>query len=35
MSVIIIWKAGQFHTNYQQNASAYVLGLNEKLDLID
>ena len=24
MSVIIIWKAGQFHPNYQQNASRHV-----------
>ena len=32
MSVIIICNAGQFHPNYQQNASAYVWGLNEKVD---
>ena len=32
MLVIIIWKSGQFHSNYQKNASAYGFGLNEKLD---
>ena len=32
LSVIIIWKSGQFHSNYQKNASAYGFGLNEKLD---
>ena len=30
MSVIVFQKAEQFHPNYQQNASAYVCGLNEK-----